>query len=175
MWGAAWAPEPRACFTGRSAEIMAEDQPSREILKQLVERLDLLERVLGTTTARLHFIEQHLGIVRQQQPLHEPLTGESCEAHPPASQVKTQESKISKATRPTPPGRQAGEPEQTRSRPEAQSPRTTETPATHSWMHEPSTSRSYAQSVTDAPSGPPIQVENTAAENEASPPCFQPE
>ncbi len=45
---------------------MAEDKPSREILKQLVERLDLLERVMGTNTARLHLIEQHLGIVRQQ-------------------------------------------------------------------------------------------------------------
>ena len=51
---------------------MADYLPSREILKQLLERIELLERVLGGTTARLHAIEQHLGIIRQQQPLPEP-------------------------------------------------------------------------------------------------------
>ena len=56
---------------------MAEDLPSREILKQLVERIDLLERVLGMTTARLHAIEQHLGIIRQPQPLPESPAGQS--------------------------------------------------------------------------------------------------
>ena len=50
---------------------MAEDLSSREILKQLVERLDLLERVLGRNTARLRNIEQHLGIALPQQTLHE--------------------------------------------------------------------------------------------------------
>jgi uncharacterized membrane protein len=146
---------------------MAEDLPSRELLKQIVERLDLLERVLGTTTARLHLIEQHLGLVRQQQALHESLAGETRETHPSPSQVKTPELKISQPTQPAPSaphGRQP--PEQTRSRPEAQSPRTTETPATHSWMNEPSAPRRYATSVTAVPSGPPIHVENTAAENE---------
>ena len=79
---------------------MAEDPPSQEILKQLGERLDLLDHVLGTITARLHLIEQHLGIVRQQQPLHDPLAGESGKTHPSTSQVKTQESKIPEATQP---------------------------------------------------------------------------
>ena len=69
---------------------MAEDLSSREILKQVVERLDLLERVLGTNTARLHIIEQHLGIVLPQQPLHEALPGQSGETHPATSQVNAQ-------------------------------------------------------------------------------------
>jgi uncharacterized membrane protein len=41
---------------------MAEDLPSREILEQLVERLDRLERLLQANTARLHLIERRLGI-----------------------------------------------------------------------------------------------------------------
>jgi uncharacterized membrane protein len=41
---------------------MAEDLPSRDILEQLVERLDHLERVLQANTARLHFIERRLGV-----------------------------------------------------------------------------------------------------------------
>jgi uncharacterized membrane protein len=149
---------------------MAEDLPSREILKQLLERLDLMERVLGTTTARLHLIERHLGIVHQP-PFHEPLAGESGQTHPSTSQVKTQELKIAEATQPTPSAPQARQPpEQTRPRPEVPPPPPAETPATPSWMTEPSTSRSYhAPSVTAAPSGPSIHVENTAAENEASP------
>ena len=80
---------------------MAEDLPSRELLKQLIERLDLLERVLRTNTARLNSIEQHLGIVSQRQSLHEPLADESGETHPATSQVKTQDLKVSEPT-PTP-------------------------------------------------------------------------
>src|SRR5258706_5441737 len=149
---------------------MAEDLPSREILKQLLERLDLLERVMGTNTARLHFIERHLGVVRQQQPLHEPLTGQSGEEHPSTSQVKTQELKSSEAAQPTPAAPQAREPqEQTWLQPEPQPTTMTETSATHSWMNEPSPAvRSYATREAAAPSGPPIHFENTAAENEAS-------
>jgi uncharacterized membrane protein len=41
---------------------MAEELPSREILEQLVERLDHLERVLQANTARLHLIERRLGV-----------------------------------------------------------------------------------------------------------------
>lgn len=41
---------------------MAEDRPSREILEQLVERLEHLERVLQANTARLHLIERRLEI-----------------------------------------------------------------------------------------------------------------
>ena len=81
---------------------MAEDPPSREILQQLLERLDLLERVLGTNTARLHSIERRLGIVRPPQPLQETLAGESGETHPATSQVKTQDLKSSEATQPAP-------------------------------------------------------------------------
>ncbi|HEX3559520.1 MAG TPA: DUF2339 domain-containing protein [Pyrinomonadaceae bacterium] len=41
---------------------MAEDLSSREILEQLAERLDHLERVLQANTARLHAIEQRLSV-----------------------------------------------------------------------------------------------------------------
>src|SRR5437764_12207171 len=41
---------------------MAEDLPSRDILEQLVERLDHLESVLQANTARLHLIERRLGV-----------------------------------------------------------------------------------------------------------------
>ncbi len=58
---------------------MAEDLPAKQILKQLIERLELLERVLATNTARLHGIEEHLGIREQQQPLTEIFTVETIE------------------------------------------------------------------------------------------------
>ena len=137
---------------------MAEDLPATEILKELVERLDLLERVLGTNTARLHSIEQHLGIVRQQS-LHEPFAGERGEAHPSTSQLKTEDLKISGAPQPTPVETQSHEPsEQAWPLPQAEppwrtdTPATSETPATHSWMNEPSASRTYARREAAAPS-----------------------
>ena len=68
---------------------MAEDLPSREILKQLVKRLDLLERVLGRNTARLRNIEQHLGIAFQQQALHESLAQQNDETHAATSRPET--------------------------------------------------------------------------------------
>jgi uncharacterized membrane protein len=46
---------------------MTDDQPSSDLLKQLIERLDLLERVMGMNTARLHSIEKHLEIARQTE------------------------------------------------------------------------------------------------------------
>ncbi|HVQ38514.1 MAG TPA: hypothetical protein VMS31_13330, partial [Pyrinomonadaceae bacterium] len=68
---------------------MAEDLPAEEILKQLIERLDLLERVLATNTARLHGIEKQLGIEHRQRRLTEPFaTGEGT-PDAPASQSKT--------------------------------------------------------------------------------------
>ena len=45
---------------------MTED-PAEEILKQIVERLDLLDRVLASNTSRLHSLEEYLGIEPQQQ------------------------------------------------------------------------------------------------------------
>src|SRR4051812_5908726 len=41
---------------------MAEDTSSRELLENIVERLDHLERILQTHTARLYAVEQRLGI-----------------------------------------------------------------------------------------------------------------
>ena len=40
---------------------MAEETPSRELLENLVERIDHLERILQTQTARLYAVEQRLG------------------------------------------------------------------------------------------------------------------
>lgn len=54
---------------------MAEDQTSRELLSQLVERLDQLERLLQSQTARLYAVERRLGIEaptpERRTPLHE--------------------------------------------------------------------------------------------------------
>src|ERR687893_255694 len=41
---------------------MADDQPPRDILANLVERLDRLEQMLQNNTMRLHAIEQRLGL-----------------------------------------------------------------------------------------------------------------
>src|SRR6185503_13061951 len=100
MCHVAGARVPRACFTGTSGEHMADYQPSREILNQLLERIELLERVLGMTTARLHAIEQHLGIIRQPQPLPESVAGQSGEAHPVKPQIKTEDVKASAPPQP---------------------------------------------------------------------------
>lgn len=40
---------------------MAEETPSRELLENLIERIDHLERILQTQTARLYAVEQRLG------------------------------------------------------------------------------------------------------------------
>lgn len=48
---------------------MAEETPSRELLENLVERIDHLERVLQTQTARLYAIEQHVGFEPRTRPL----------------------------------------------------------------------------------------------------------
>ena len=147
---------------------MAEDPPSREILQQILERLDLLERVLQGHTSRLHLMEQQLGLARPQQPLSEPLLGQNGETDPATSQVKTQEVKTSEVTQPTRVAPQPLEPpEQTWSPPETQRPRTTET---HSWMNGASdASRTYAPREAAAPSPLRAQVEKAAAANEASP------
>lgn len=60
---------------------MAEDLPAEQTLKQLIERLELFERVLATNTARLHGIEEHLGIREQQQPLTEIFAVETRQIH----------------------------------------------------------------------------------------------
>jgi uncharacterized membrane protein len=148
---------------------MAEDPPSRELLQQLIERLDLLERVLQAQTTRLHLMERRLGIDRQQQALPEQLAAET---HPSTTQVKAPESKSSEATQPEP--QVLKPPEQTWSRPETHPPRTTKT---HPWMNEASVSgdsgasgasRTYAPREAAAPSPLRNQVENTAAENAPS-------
>lgn len=78
---------------------MAEEQTSRELLERLVERLDHLERILQSNTARLHAVERRLGLEaprlevepRQRRPLYESLADERDRAQtttpaPPVSQ-----------------------------------------------------------------------------------------
>jgi len=48
---------------------MAEETPSRELLENLVERIDHLERILQTQTARLFAVEQRLGFEPRTRPL----------------------------------------------------------------------------------------------------------
>src|SRR5919199_7003301 len=68
----------------RPGGLMAEEQTPRELLSQLVERLDHLERVLQAQTARLYAVEQRLGLEpptpAQRRPLYESLTDEREEA-----------------------------------------------------------------------------------------------
>ncbi|HEX6186387.1 MAG TPA: DUF2339 domain-containing protein [Pyrinomonadaceae bacterium] len=63
---------------------MAEDQTQRELLSQLVERLDHLERLLQAQTARLYAVERRIGIETpppaRRPPLYETLTDERDEA-----------------------------------------------------------------------------------------------
>jgi uncharacterized membrane protein len=136
---------------------MADDLPSREILKQLVERIDLLERILGRNTARLRNIEQHLGIALPQQALHESRPQESdeklsatvgleappatyevetteVELHSVTTQVESPNLNISEATQPgSIPSQEPKPPEQKWAQPETPPPGT---PATHSWINE---------------------------------------
>ena len=158
---------------------MTDDQSSSELLKQLIARLDLLERVLGTNTARLHSIEKHLGIVRQ---VDETLTRARSDAHPATPQVKTEDSSSSEApllTTVMPQALKSREP--IRLQPEAQLPRAIEngetaetpsmpaSPATHSWMNEASASPTHEtrEAATPFPLRP--QVEQTAAAGEQTP------
>ena len=74
---------------------MAEDLPAEEILKQISERLDLFERVLASNTARLHEIEKHLGVERQQQRAAEIFAAEKGEVGSPAGEARSPAGEIS--------------------------------------------------------------------------------
>jgi uncharacterized membrane protein len=162
---------------------MTEDLPAKEILKQISERLDLLERVLGNNTARLHSIEQHLGIEPKRLP--ETSAVESRAQNPATSPVKTQDLNISEASQPAPVLTQACEPseqarpqresqpaEQTRLRSESKPRQTTETsppPSGQSWMNEASTRdtrtpHTHSTRTADAPFTLHVQVEQPAVE-----------
>jgi uncharacterized membrane protein len=66
---------------------MAEDTPSRELLENIVERLDNLERILQTQTARLYAVEQRLGF--EPRPRPRPLGIEQAERDEHATQQRT--------------------------------------------------------------------------------------
>ena len=171
---------------------MADDLSSREILKQLVERLDLLERVLGRNTARLRNIEQHLGIELPQQALHESSPRERDEKHSATSgletpsaisevethlvtaqvemhlvtaQVETPDFDVSEASQSGPVPPQVPVTPEKWSQPETPPPGT---PATHSWINEGSPSHTYA-TIEEALRGDrPVHVENDVTEDAGS-------
>ena len=75
---------------------MAEDQTSREILEQLVERLDHLERVLQSNTMRLHAVERRVGLEplptdMRRRPVFDAHADERDEAQPPATEAHAAE------------------------------------------------------------------------------------
>jgi uncharacterized membrane protein len=152
---------------------MAEDLPAEDFLKQIVERLDCLDRVLGSNTARLHHIEQHLGIVRPQPPLHQLFAGESGDSQTLTGQIKTPDLNVSEAAQPTPPmtpvyepPEQTHAPEQIWLQSEVQPPEKT---ASHTWMNEPSSSHTRAPREADAPFTLHVHVEKLVPENDAAP------
>ena len=139
---------------------MAEDLPSREILKEIVERLDVLERVLKTNTARLHNLEQQAGIEAQPQSWTEPAariethqTTSKVEPLAAAFQVEASDLNISEANQPGPPANES--PEQKWSQPETPPPGI---PETHSWSNETASSRTYAsEKQNTAPEDPSVE------------------
>ena len=154
---------------------MAGYLPSQEILKLLLERIELLERLLAANTRRLHSIEEHLGIVSQQPPLPEPLADQGRQTHPATPQIKTEDSKASAPTQPPiqPPVQPVIQPPPVAPPPpeppvhtwsKAETP---ETRATHPWMNEPSAPHPGATREAAAPFGLHVPVEKTAAAGEA--------
>src|SRR5947209_9180592 len=128
---------------------MAEDLTSREILEQLVERLDRLESLLQAHTARLHAIERRMAIepllpTRQSRTPNETHAGERVEARAPqveapaATQVEPPTAETSTQT-------PSSEPQPHENQPHTWSlpSQTTEAgkPDTHSWMAETEVAR----------------------------------
>lgn len=151
---------------------MADYLPSREILKQLLDRIELLERLLGATTARLHAIEKHLGIVNQQQPLNKPLGRESQQTYSATPQITTEDLNASAPTQP--PVQPPIQPTSVASPPpdlpvhtwsKAERP---ETRATHPWMNESSAQSPNSGRKAVAPFGLDLLAEKSAATDQAA-------
>ena len=165
---------------------MAEDLPAEEILKRISERLDLLERVLATNTARLHDLEKHLGLKNQQELITELFATGKIEPKAPAvqtdalgDQVKPQDLHYSKTPQtesvrspadepPKQPWPASQPPEQPSLRSEVEPPLTTKTPprpAGHSSMGKVPPTRSTR--AADAPFTLHTQDQAPAAEGRA--------
>lgn len=170
---------------------MAEDPHSRELLQQLIERLDLLERLLAGNTGRLHEIERHLGIVRPPHSIHEPLARESgVKTHSATSPTKPEDLKTSDQpasktpVHPQTPSVPVAPPPSPESALHTWIPEPSEPRATHPWMNEasaindagatkeaalneaamkePAAPRPYARREAAAPFGLHVPVENSA-------------
>jgi uncharacterized membrane protein len=125
---------------------MAEDLPSRQTLEQLVERLDHLESLLQAHTARLHAIEQRLGIepplpTRQRQTPHEIIAGGRVEARAPQAEAQAPTRVEAQAPpQAEPPAAAPQEPQTHEQQPHAWSLHSqateAERPDAHSWMAE---------------------------------------
>jgi uncharacterized membrane protein len=152
---------------------MTDDQPSSELLKQLIERLDLLERVLRTNTARLHSIEKHLEIAPKLDEILSAASGEAPTATSPVSKdVDRSEANQPPAVRPEAPWF----PDHKWSQPKEHLPSATEiagthdmpaSPPTHSWQNEASVPPKYEarEAATPYPLGHPlhhVRVEKSA-------------
>ena len=152
---------------------MAEDLPSREILKEIVERLDVLERVLKTNTARLHNLEQQVGIAPQPQSRPEPSPRDSREATPKAEPQPSAlrpiapKPDISEATPPPPAAPPPNEPPEPKwSQPETPPPGM---PGTHSWINDAASSRTYESRSQDTNKDEP-SVESAAEDSAGASP-----
>jgi hypothetical protein len=170
---------------------MAEDLPSQRLLEQLVERLDHLESLLQSHTARLHAIERRLAIEpmlpprqtrapREARPPQEMRAGESTDARthqagaPPAATIETPP-----ATKTEPPAAatpiqsapQEPQEQQPHEQPHAWSlPSQTseaEKPDTHSWMAEEA-ARTHAADEAARESASNVGATASARETSAS-------
>jgi uncharacterized membrane protein len=157
---------------------MTDDQPSSELLKQLIERLDLLERVLVANTVRLHTLEKQLGIA----PKPGDVGSATRETLSTTSAIKTEGVDRFEANQPTTAKQPTDQPTPVEpqapwfpdhkwSHPKEQLPSATEiagtpampaSPPTHSWQNEPSASSNYE--TKDPHPLHHLQVEKTAGD-----------
>ena len=149
---------------------MAEELPTEQLLKQLIERLELLERVLGTNTARLHRIEKQLGLVsaeaHQPTPVMTPPDGSSEQRWP---QPQPPDQAFPQAQPPGQTGAQPQPPEQ--AFPQAQPPEQTwPQPPEQAWPLPQAPGQTWLHSNTEPspPAEPPSAGHSWM--NEAAPP-----
>jgi uncharacterized membrane protein len=149
---------------------MAEDPHSRELLQQLIERLDLLERLLAGNTGRLHDIERHLGMVRPPQSVPEPLARESgSQTHSALSQTKSQtkHEDLNASESSQPPTQPAAQtPVQPPSPPTPVAPPSSPEPALHTWIPEPAEPRATHPWMNEASATKEVGAMNEATVKE---------
>jgi uncharacterized membrane protein len=159
---------------------MAEDLPPQKLLEQLVERLDHLEGLLQSHTARLHAIERRMAIepmlpTQQARARLETSADESLKTRAPqteaphATGIETPDATKIETPADAPPV-QPATPEPQEQEPHAWSlpPQAGEAgkPDTHSWMADTEAARTHAQE--DAGRAPASSAGESASAREAS-------